>query len=231
MEPLTLAIPTGRLFAETVGLLRSLGLLREPARERSLVLPAADDLQILIAKPVDLLTYIEHGAADAGIVGKDLLLEEGRDIYELVDLGFGACRGVVALPEGQQERLWQPGRWLRIATKYPRITAGFFEQQRRPVELIELHGSVEVAPRVGLADGIVDLVMTGRTLRENLLVEVAEVFRSTARLAVNRVSLRIKAGPMQGLIERLEHASQGWVEASGRRSCTSREGSGGRRRT
>ncbi len=211
MEPLTLAIPTGRLFAETVSLLQSLGILREAPPERSLVFPAADNLRMLIAKPVDLLTYIEQGAADAGIVGKDLLLEQGRDVYELVDLEFGACRGVVALPEGQQERLWQPGGLLRIATKYPRISAAFFEEHHRSVELIELHGSVEVAPRVGLADGIVDLVMTGRTLRDNLLVEVAEIFRSTARLAVNRASLRMKSVPMQRLIERLERASQARV--------------------
>lgn len=207
MDALTIAIPTGRLFGDAVGLLQRLELLAELPQERNLVLPAANGVKILIAKPADILTYVEHGAADAGFVGKDLLLEQERDVYELVDLGFGACRGVVALPEADAASRWQPGVLLRIATKYPRVTARFFEQERRPVEIIDLHGSVELAPRVGLADGIVDLVMTGRTLRDNLLVEVAEVFRSTARLVVNRVSLRTKSASIRPLLEAMEAAA------------------------
>ncbi len=208
MEPLTLAIPTGRLFPETVMLLEQVGLLVELPQERSLVVETSDGVRVLIAKPADILTFVEQGAADAGIVGKDLLLEQERDVYELVDLGFGTCRGVVALPQAERDRLWQPGKWLRIATKYPRVTARFFDEDRRPVEIIELHGSVELAPRVGLADGIVDVVMTGRTLRDNRLVEVAEVFRSTARLVLNRVSLRTKAAAVQLLVERLRAVAQ-----------------------
>lgn len=204
MEPLTLAVPTGRLFPEAVALLRELRLLADVPQERSLVINASETMRILIAKPADILTYVEQGAADAGVVGKDLLLEQERDVYELVDLGFGACRGVVALPEATAQQLWRPGQLLRIATKYPRVTARYFERERRPVEIIELHGSVELAPRVGLADGIVDLVVTGRTLRANLLVEVAEVFRSTARLVVNRVSLRTKGAAVRPLIEQMK---------------------------
>lgn len=202
MDALTVAVPTGRLFDETIDLLRRLSLVDGAPPERSLVLHGRDGVRLVVAKPIDIPTYVELGAADAGIAGKDVLLEQSRDVYELVDLGFGACRGVVALPM-PAAGLWRPGRWLRIATKYPKVTARFFETQRRPVELIELHGAVELAPRVGLADGIMDLVVSGRTLRDNLLVEVAEVFRSSARLIVNRASLRTKAGRLRPLLDAL----------------------------
>lgn len=204
MDPLTLALPTGRLFDDAVGLLRRLEILADVPVERSLVVPGRNGIRFMIAKPVDIPTYVEHGAADAGVVGKDILLERGRDVYELLDLGFGACRGVVALPVSRLKAGWQPGVLLRIATRYPRVTAQFFEQERRPVEIVEVHGSVELAPRAGLADGIMDLVMTGRTLRENGLAEVAEVFRSTARLIVNRVSLRTRSAPLRLLIDQLD---------------------------
>jgi len=206
MDPLTLALPTGRLFHDAVSLLRRLGVLDSSPLERSLVIPVLDGMQVVIAKPVDILTYVEHGTADCGIVGKDMLLEQERDVYELVDLGFGACRGVVALPADQVALRWRPGELLRIATKFPKVTSRFFARERRPVEIIELHGSVELAPRVGLADGIMDLVMTGRTLRENLLTEVAEVFRSTARLVVNRASLRTRAARLRPLLDQVEAA-------------------------
>ncbi len=208
MDPLTLAVPTGRLFPDAVALLRSVGFLVDLPQERALVVEIPGGTRVVIAKPADILTFVDQGAADAGIVGKDLLLEQERDVYELIDLGVGACRGVVALPADARDRLWQPGKLLRIATKYPHLTARFFERDRRPVEIIELHGSVELAPRVGLADGIMDVVMTGQTLRENLLVEVAEVFRSTARLVCNRVSLRTKAARVQDLVERLKATTQ-----------------------
>lgn len=206
MDALTLIVPSGRLFEDAAALLRRLEIVRDLSEERSLVLPGLDGMRVLTAKPADVLTYVEHGAADAGIAGKDMLLEQDQDVYELVDLRFGACRGVVALPQGREDDGWRPGTLLRIATKYPKITARFFDRERRPVEIVELHGSVELAPRAGLADGILDLVMTGRTLRENLLVEVAEVFRSTARLVVNRVSLRTKSARLRPLLEAMETA-------------------------
>lgn len=205
MDALTLAIPTGRLFVDACTLLQRAGWLAGVPTERTLVLPASNGRRVLIAKPADILTYVEQGAADAGIVGKDMLLEQERDVYELVDVGFGFCRGVVALPEAQTDRWRQPGTLLRIATKYPRLTARFFEREHRPVEIVVLHGSVELAPRVGLADGIVDVVMTGQTLRDNLLAEVAEVFQSSARLVVNRVSLRTKAA-VQPLVDEMKRA-------------------------
>lgn len=208
MDSLTLALPTGRLFDDTAALLRRLEILDDLPAERSLVVEGLNGVRLLTAKPADIPTYVEHGAADAGIVGKDILLEQQRDVYELLDLGFGACRGVVALPAGRLETEWRPGVLLRIATKYPRVTAQFFQRERRPVEIIEVHGSVELAPRAGLADGIMDLVMTGRTLRENGLVEAVEVFRSTARMVVNRVSLRTWAVRLRPLIEQIEAATR-----------------------
>ncbi|MDQ7858022.1 MAG: ATP phosphoribosyltransferase [Armatimonadota bacterium] len=190
MSPLTVAVPTGRLLHDAVRLLERAGLhARGLGDDRRLLVDLEGGARVLLARPTDLLTYVEQGAADVGIVGRDMLLEQGRDVYELLDLGFGACRAVVALPEERAEQLWRPGHALRVATKYPRLTARYFEQVARPAEIVVLYGSVELAPLVGLADGIVDLVMTGRTLRENRLREVAEIAQSTARLVVNRSSL------------------------------------------
>lgn len=190
MQRLTVALPTGRLWQDTLRLLQDVGVpleAAEPGRRLLIDLPPAT--RVIAAKPTDLLTYVERGAADAGIVGRDMLLEQGRDVFELLDLGFGACRAVVALPEERADALWQPGPLLRIATKYPRITARYFDEIGRPVEIVVLYGTVELAPQVGLADGIVDLVMTGQTLRANRLREVAEIARSTARLVANRSSM------------------------------------------
>jgi ATP phosphoribosyltransferase len=201
----TVAVPSGRLLEGAMRILDAAGYLDGDAwREsrRLIVQGTAPTLRCLIAKPVDLLTYVEHGAADLGIAGKDVLLEQGRDVYELVDLGFGTCRGVLAFP-GRLAATWERLAPLRIATKYPRITERHFWGQGRPVEIIPMNGTVELAPLVGLADGIMDLVMSGRTLRENGLIEVAELFQSTARLVVNRVSLRSRAEAVASLIDRV----------------------------
>jgi ATP phosphoribosyltransferase len=145
---------------------------------------------------------VEHGAADLGIVGKDLLLEQGRDVYEPLDLGFGACRLVVAEPARLRR---DPQSWssLRVATKYPRLTERHFSQKGIQVEVVHLSGSIELAPVMGLAERIVDLVATGRTLRENGLVEVEEILKASARLIVNRASLKTRYQAIQGLIESL----------------------------
>jgi len=164
--------------------------------------------RVLIAKPVDLLTYVERGAADCGIIGKDVLLEQDHEVYELLDLGFGRCRGVVAFPMDRAAAWSASARLVRIATKYPRIAERFFWERGRAVDVIRLSGAVELAPRVGLSDGILDVVMTGRTLRANGLVEVDEVFTSTARLVVNRVALRAKAQRIQEAMEQLRRATQ-----------------------
>lgn len=189
MPRLTVAVPTGRLWEDAVRLLGAVGVPLDPAEAGRRLLVDLTSTRVIAAKPTDLLTYVERGAADAGIVGRDMLLEQGRDVFELLDLGFGACRAVVALPEDRAAALWQPGRVLRIATKYPHLTARYFDQIARPVEIVVLYGTVELAPQVGLADGIVDLVMTGQTLRANRLREVAEIARSTARLVANRSSM------------------------------------------
>lgn len=206
MDPLTIALPTGRLWNGTIDLLRRVGLPLETMGEgRRLLVELPGGVRVIAAKPTDLLAYVEQGAADVGIIGRDMLLEQGRDVYELLDLGFGACRAVVALPEARVDELWRPGRMLRVATKYPRLTARFFEESSRPAEIVVLYGTVELAPLVGLADGIVDLVMSGQTLRANHLREVAEVARSTARLIVNRSSLSL-SGRVPEFVRLLEGA-------------------------
>jgi ATP phosphoribosyltransferase len=206
---MTVAVASGRLLEDSMRALEAAGYLTEEAwrSSRRLILPCTDpSVRCLIAKPADLLTYVEHGAADLGIAGKDMLLEQGRDVYELVDLGFGGCRGVVAFPEERAAR-WEMLSPIRVATKYPRVTERYFWSRGRSVEIIEMNGTVELAPQVGLADGILDLVMSGRTLAENRLVEVAEVFRSTARLVVNRMSLRTRAEVVQAVVERMRTAA------------------------
>jgi ATP phosphoribosyltransferase len=218
MSLVTVAVPSGRLLEGTMRAIEDAGYPVTDAwrSTRRLILPAASGaLRCLVAKPVDLLTYVEHGAADLGIAGKDMLLEQDRDVYELVDLGFGVCRGVLAFPCAAAET-WRRRSPLRIATKYPRLTERYFWGQGRPVEIIAMHGTVELAPQVGLADGIVDLVMSGRTLRENGLVETAELFRSTARLVVNRVSLRSRAGDVAAVVERLRNVAAHRAAGAGR---------------
>lgn len=207
----TVAVPSGRLLDGAMRILEAAGYLDGTAwrESRRLIVPGTvPAMRCLIAKPVDLLTYVEHGAADLGIAGKDVLLEQGRDVYELVDLGFGTCRGVLAFPN-RLAATWERLTPLRIATKYPRVTERHFWGQGRPVEIIPMNGTVELAPLVGLADGIMDLVMSGRTLRENGLVEVAELFQSTARLVVNRISLRSRAEAVAEVIDRVRSAVSG----------------------
>jgi len=208
VAPVTVAVPSGRLLEGAMKALETAGYLKADGwrSTRRLLLTGADGrVRCLVAKPADLLTYVEHGAADLGITGKDMLLEQSSDVYELVDLAFGLCRGVLAFPQDEAEA-WERKSPLRIATKYPRITERYFRGQGRPVEIIAMNGTVELAPQVGLADGIVDLVMTGRTLRENNLVEATELFRSTARLVVNRVSLRSRAEAVAEVVERMRTA-------------------------
>jgi ATP phosphoribosyltransferase len=174
-------------------------------KTRKLLIPSADGkVRFLVIRDKDLPTYVDYGAADMGIVGKDVLIEAGRDLLEPIDLGFGFCRIVVA-ELASRERGRQEG-WdrTRIATKYPRITEGHFASKGQQVEIIPLYGSIELAPLVGLADRIVDLVSTGETLRQNNLVETEEVASVTARLVVNRASLKTKSEVLVPLIEELK---------------------------
>jgi len=203
---LTLALPKGRLLRPALDILRSMGLDGVEADSRKLIFSdEKHGLRFLILKPADVPTYVEYGAADLGIVGKDILLEQEPDVYEPLDLGFGFCRLVVAEPK----ELWErddPAKWswVRVATKYPVLTERYFSERGIQVEMVRLDGSIELAPLVGLADRIVDLVQSGETLRANGLVEVAEITRSTARLIVNRASLKTEYSSVSQLIERLK---------------------------
>jgi ATP phosphoribosyltransferase len=205
MASLTLALPKGRLLEPALSLLAGMGIrgLDSDSR-RLLVTDEKADLRFIFLKPADVPTYVEYGAADLGIVGKDILLEQQPDVYEPVDLGFGFCRLVVAEPR----ELWErddPAKWswVRVATKYPTLTERYFSERGIQVEIVRLDGSIELAPLVGLAERIVDLVQSGETLRANGLVEVAEIMTSTARLIVNRASLKTAHGRVNGLITAL----------------------------
>ena len=207
-ERLTLALPKGRLLDGALALLRDLGVEGVDQDSRRLIFTdAARDLRLLFLKPADVPAYVLYGAADLGIVGKDILLEQEPDVYEPLDLGFGICRLVVAEPR----ELWErddPSKWswVRVATKYPRLTEQYFTNRGIQVEIVRLDGSIELAPLVGLAERIVDLVQSGETLRANGLVEVAEIARSTARLIVNRASMKTEHARITGLIEELKAA-------------------------
>ena len=204
-EGLTIAVPRGALFDETLDLLDRLGIPSTEVRqnERKLVFP---ELGLVTMRPSDVPTYVEHGAADIGITGKDVLLEQReREVYELLDLGYGRCRMVVAGREGDDsltESLRRLGT-VRIATKYPRVASRYFADTGRHAEIVEVKGSVEIAPLTGLVDGIVDLTATGRTLAENRLVELEQIEECTARLIANPVSHKLKAVEIDGLVERI----------------------------
>ena len=200
---LTLALPKGRLLDPALELLAALGVTGIDADSRKLIFrDAGRDLEILLLKPADVPAYVTYGAADLGVVGKDILLEQEPDVYEPLDLGFGFCRLVVAEPRTLWERD-DPAKWswVRVATKYPRLTEGYFSARGIQVEIVHLDGSIELAPLVGLADRIVDLVQSGETLRANGLVEVAEITRSTARLIVNRASMKTEHAAVTRLID------------------------------
>jgi ATP phosphoribosyltransferase len=205
--PLKLAIPRGALWGETLDALDRIDVDTSEMRgdSRSLVFEASG-MSLVTMRPSDVPTYVESGAADLGITGKDVLLEHtDRIVYEILDLGYGACRMVLAGRKGD-ESLGETERRLggmRIATKYPRIAERYFEETGHQAEVIEVKGSVELAPLVGLADGIVDLVATGRTLEENGLEIREEIASSTARLVANRISHKLRAAEVDNLAERL----------------------------
>ena len=205
-SPLTLALPKGRLLDHALDLLREIGLDGVDAESRKLIFDDARlGLRLLLLKPADVPAYVAYGAADLGIAGKDVLLEQEPDVYEPLDLGFGFCRLVVAEPRTLSERD-DPARWswVRVATKYPRMTEQYFSSRGVQVEIVRLDGSIELAPLVGLAERIVDLVQSGETLRANGLVEVAEIARSTARLIVNRASMKTEYPRVRRLVDEMK---------------------------
>ncbi|MDH4193888.1 MAG: ATP phosphoribosyltransferase [Nitrospirota bacterium] len=205
-EVLTIALSKGKLLDPTLELFREAGYSGYHVQEhdRRLILEYPEHgHRVLIVRPSDVPTYVEYGAADLGVVGKDVLLEQSPDVYEPIDLHLGVCKLVVARPKGQQP-MQRLSSKLRVATKYPAITERFFNQQGLPVELIKLYGSIELAPLVGLADRIVDLVETGKTLKANNLVEDEVIAWSSARLIVNRASLKMKHAVITELIARVK---------------------------
>jgi ATP phosphoribosyltransferase len=206
-EPLRLAVPRGALFEETLDLLDAIGVDSAPLRSdsRSLLFRGSE-VTVLTLRPSDVPTYVEAGAVDLGITGKDVLMEQHeRVVYELLDLSYGHCRMVVASRAGDEfaQDLERRLGAVRIATKYPRVATRHFEESGRQAEVIEVKGSVELAPIAGLADGIVDLTATGRTLQDNAL-EIREVIGDcTARLVANRVAHKLRQTEIDELVERI----------------------------
>jgi ATP phosphoribosyltransferase len=205
MTGLTIAVPRGALFGETLELLDRLGIDTAEVRDNDRKL-LFEDVGIVTMRPSDVPTYVEAGAADIGITGKDVLMEQSeREVYELVDLGYGRCVMVLASVAGEDraaETLRRLGV-VRIATKYPKIAQRFFFNTGRQAEIVEVKGSVELAPLTGLAEAIVDLTATGTTLRENGLVIREEIAVCTARLIANPVAHKLKAPVLDALLERL----------------------------
>ena len=205
-EKLTVALPKGRLFDQTIELFVKSCILENKVihNSRKLIIQT-DKFNFLLVRAKDVPTYVESGVADIGVAGDDVLLESKADVYKPVDLGIGACKIMVAgLPEDRAKYFSNPTS-LKISTKYPNIAKDFFSKKGVKVQLIELYGSIELAPLVGLSDFIVDIVETGRTLKENGLVIIEEIKPSTAKLIVNRASFKTKNEKVMDIIERLEN--------------------------
>ncbi len=212
-DGLTIAVPRGALFEGTVDLLAGLGFDTDELRsnDRKLLF---EDIGVITMRPSDVPTYVEAGAADLGVTGKDVLLEQaaarpgkgGREVYELLDLGYGRCTMVLASKAGPADPALEALRRLgvmRVATKYPRIAARYMEETGRQAEIVEVKGSVELAPLTGMVEAIIDLTATGTTLRENNLIVREEIVVCTARLIANPVAHKLKAAPIDEMLERL----------------------------
>lgn len=209
-DTLTIALPKGRILKEAAALFKATGMdfseiLHD---ERKLIFEnIVDGLRFMVIRSQDVPTYVEYGAADLGIAGKDVLIEQGKDLYEPLDLGIGACRMVVAEPKELVQKD-NPGTWthIRVATKYPNITLKHFLNKGIHVEIIKLYGSIELAPLLNLSERIVDLVQTGETLKKNGLVEVETVMQISSKLVCNRASLKTKPKKVKELVEKLGKA-------------------------
>ena len=211
MKPLVVALTKGRLTDDAVALCERAGILSGgmkavlAKKSRRLIFSSDDsDMEFFLAKASDVPTYVDYGAADIGVAGKDTLLEGRRNLYEVLDLGFGACRMVVAGREDMRDSVKRGGA-LRVATKYPQIAIDYFTRlKQQSVEIVMLNGSVELAPIVGLADVIVDIVETGGTLRENGLAILEEIVPISARLVVNRASMKVEHARVVDLIKKIK---------------------------
>ncbi|MBU3707887.1 MAG: ATP phosphoribosyltransferase [Burkholderiaceae bacterium] len=212
-QSLTLALSKGRIFDETLPLLEAAGITvsDDPEKSRKLILPTSDAaIRVVIVRASDVPTYVQYGAADFGVAGKDVLLEHGGEgLYQPVDLAIAKCRMSVAVPAGfDYASAVRQGARLRVATKYVNVAREHFAAKGVHVDLIKLYGSMELGPLVGLSDAIVDLVSTGSTLRANHLVEVEQIMDISSRLVVNRAALKTKREKLQPIIEAFERAAQ-----------------------
>lgn len=204
---LTIALSKGTLLKPTIDLFKKVGLPTDgvDSDSRNMVFDYdKPQVKYIMCRPTDVPTYVEQGAADLGIVGKDVIIEQGKDVFEMVDLQYGYCRFVVAGSAELQNMPVKDLNYKRIATKFPVVTERYFRDKGIQVEIIKLHGNIELAPLMGLADLIVDIVSTGRTLKENNLVELVKIMDSTTRLICNRVSYRTKYINIQPLIDTIQ---------------------------
>ncbi len=209
MEYLTFALAKGRLATQTLNILESIGITCEEMKDKSsrklIFVNEEQKLKFFLAKASDVPTYVEYGAADIGVVGRDTILEEDKHIYEVLDLNLGKCRMCVAGPESAKEMLHN-GQVIRVATKYPRIAKDyFFNKKHQTVEIIKLNGSIELAPIVGLSEVIVDIVETGTTLKENGLSVLEEIYPLSARMVVNPVSMKMEHERIAEIIDKLRN--------------------------
>lgn len=210
MKPLRIAVAKGRLEQKTLDLLEFMGMDCSSAADkgRKLIIPIdGGKLEMILAKAPDIITYVEHGVCDIGIVGKDTIMESGQSLFEVMDLGFGKCRMVLAT---YKERDFYKGFAAKtIATKYPNIARNYFEAKGMDVDIVKIEGSVELAPLLNLADGIVDIVETGSTLKANGLEEKEVIAHLSARLIVNIASMKMRKEEIQSFLTRLELALKG----------------------
>ncbi len=213
MKPIRIALTKGRLEEKSIELFEKLGYDCTAVREkgRKLILPLANaNIEIVLAKAADVVTYVENGVCDIGVVGKDTIMEKGGTFYEVADLGFGKCRFALAVPKGID---FYEGYHTRcIASKYVNVTRTFFERKNMDVNIVKIEGSVELAPILGLSDAIVDIVETGTTLKENGLVIAEYVCDISARMIVNIASLKLRKNEIEPFINRIERYLEGEAE-------------------
>lgn len=203
---LTIALPKGKLFSLSADLLAKVGITADDLSDKSRKLVITNEqakVNFIVSKTADVPTYVEYGAADIGVIGKDVLDESGKDVYELLDLGFGRCHLMMAVPKNKKRAKLTDYAHTRVATKFPNIAKKFFDEHGMQMEYIKLNGSIELGPIVGLSESIVDIVETGTTLRENDLEEIAFIKEATARLIANRVSFKLNFDRINELVTNL----------------------------
>ena len=212
MQYLTIALPKGKLFYLAKDLFAKVGFVAENLEEKSRKLVITNEelkLKFIIAKTADVPTYVEHGAADIGVIGIDVLMEAQKDVYELLDLGFGRCHLMMAVPKDKKRAKLTDYTHTRVATKFPNVAKQFFTSKGMQMEYIKMNGSIELGPIVGLSESIVDIVETGTTLRENNLEEIAFIAEASARLIANRASFKLKFDRISKLVKDLEMELEG----------------------